>query len=68
MGWRVLVLTICMSKQNGKKRKPAVDLHVRLYDDFDRMLIAWMDHDRKANERSWQKQVKHMLRRAAGAN
>jgi hypothetical protein len=69
---RQSVVQIVTMKRNGRSRKrsavkkPFVELHVRLYEEHDRTLISFMDHDRKVNERSWQKQVRHMLRQAAG--
>ncbi len=66
------VVRIETMKRNGRKRKPNavrkpfVELHVRLYEEHDRTLISFMEHDRTVNERSWQKQVRHMLRQAAG--
>jgi hypothetical protein len=54
------------SRTNGKKLAAKIQVHLRLYDEYDRSLCIFIQQEAHKNERSVQQQLRYMLRQAAG--
>lgn len=55
-------------RTNGKQLVPKINVHLRIYDEYDRSLCTFIQQEAHKNERSVQQQLRYMLRQAAGAN
>jgi len=53
------------SATNGKKLEPKIEVHLRLYDEYDRSLCIFIQQEAHKNERSVQQQIRFMLRTTA---